>query len=887
MDLVERDLELDLLVDHLRGVGRRGGHVVLLGGEAGIGKTSLLRALAQRREGATLWWGACDALQTPHPLAPLHDIARSSAVSFQPLLGVAGERALLFETVLVELQHSRTATLVVVEDAHWADDATSDLLKFLGRRIDRLPCLLVISFRNDEIGSTHPLRLLLGDLPHRTVTRLDLSPLSPQAVDLLARRAFQSPDGVHAATRGNPFFVTELLRHGGQSVPRAVQDLVLARFAALGADAQRILRLASIVPTRIERWLVDHLLGPSPVPIDACLNSGLLMTVAPAALGFRHEIARVAIESSLSEPVARGLHAAVLAALVGRPGAAVPLARMVHHASLADDHAAVLKYAPGAAEEAEQRGASREATRHYGAALRHLPLSGVAEDPARTARWLEAYARGSERSEQLDEYIAGRLRLADLHHRAGNAEAEGHNLSKLAMAYAMALRFEEAIATNQRAMELLDTPTPGTALASAFRAQAHLHLLEGDAAASQSWSLRALALASHLGDRRTELIARGTHGHALLFSDFDAGRAEVKQCIEQALAEGFGFVAASVYSSIGPTLCELFQLPAAQQVLQEALVLAEQPAYDMFRGRYRAWLSLCQLWLGQWDAAEASAQDALRSPGWHHQRLVALVALGRVRARRGDAGAAEPLDEALALVRSGGALRHVALVRAGRCEAAWLRGDLPAVAEEAGAASALAVESRHGWLAGELACWLRRAGVAAEMPRPCATPYALQLQGRWTEAAAAWSALGCPYEEALALAEGDGAAPVQALQGLVQMGARPAAEALQARLRQAGRRGLPRLPRALTYANPFRLTRREIEVLELLCAGLTNTAIAQRLVRSVRTVDHHVAAVCAKLGVNSRSAAVLAARQAGIAFNSTPIEVGAAAETRLAALRSV
>jgi DNA-binding CsgD family transcriptional regulator len=873
LDLIERDLELDLLVEHLRRVGSGSGHVVLLGGEAGIGKTSLLQALARRRDGAALWWGACDALQTPHPLAPLHDIARSSAVGFQPMLAAAGDRAQLFEAVLSELQHGRAATLVVVEDVHWADDATLDLLKFLGRRIDRLPCLLVISFRNDEIGSTHPLRLLLGDLPHRTVTRLDLSPLSPLAVDLLAQRAFRSPYGVHAATRGNPFFVTELLRNGGQSVPRAVQDLVLARFAALGTDAQSILRLASVVPTRIERWLVEQLLGSSPAPIDACLNSGLLMTVAPAALGFRHEIARVAVESSLSEPVARVLHSAVLAALETRPGSPVPLARLVHHASLADDHVAVLKYAPPAAEQAEQRGAAREATQHYGAALRHLPLAGVAEDLARTARWLDAYARGSERSEQLDEYIAGRLRLADLHHRAGDAEAEGHNLSKLAMAYAMALRFDEATATNRHAMELLGTQLPGSALANAFRAQAHLHLLEGDSSASQSWSLRALSLAERLGDRRTELLARGTHGNAMLFSDFDAGRSEVMLCIDKALAEGFGFVAASLYSTLGPTACELFQLQAAQQVLQQALALAEQREYDMFRGRYMAWLSLCQLWLGQWDAAEASALDALRSPGWHHQRLVALVALGRVRARRGDSRADESLDEALASAQSWGALRHVAMVRAARAESAWLRGDLPAVAKEARAALALSVAPRHGWLSGELSCWLRRAGVAAEPPQPCATPYALQLQGRWIAAAAAWAALGCPYEEALALAEGDSdgddAAPVQALHRLAQMGARPAAEALQLRLRQAGRRGLPRLPRLLTHANPFQLTAREIEVLALLCAGLTNAAIAQRLVRSVRTVDHHVAAVCTKLGVNSRGAAVLAARQAGMAFNAS------------------
>ena len=235
MELVERDAALSVLEDRLRSVAGGTGHTALIAGEAGVGKTSLLQALAARRGEADLWWGACDALQTPHPLAPLHDIARASAVRFRSLLGADGNRALLFESVLAELQQARRPTLAIVEDVHWADDATLDLLKFLGRRIDRVACLLVLSYRDDEVAATHPLRRLLGELPARLLTRVDLARLSPAAVDLLARRALRSPAGVHSATQGNPFFVTELLRHGVDGVPRSVQDLVLARFARLRA----------------------------------------------------------------------------------------------------------------------------------------------------------------------------------------------------------------------------------------------------------------------------------------------------------------------------------------------------------------------------------------------------------------------------------------------------------------------------------------------------------------------------------------------------------------------------------------------------------------------------------------------------------------------------
>ncbi len=860
IELVERENEIRLLEGCLREAARGSGRMVLLGGEAGIGKTSLLQLLADRREEAVLWWGACDALQTPHPLAPLHDFAREANLGFRPLLAAQTDRAQLFEAVLDELRQSRLPILAVIEDVHWADEATLDLLKFLGRRIDRVPCLLVASFRDDQLTASHPLRRLIGQLPSARVTRVDVPRLSPVGVELMARRALQSAHGLHAITQGNPFFVTEVLRHGGEPVPRAAQDLVLARYAELDAAAQAVVRLACVVPGRIERWLVERLLGSDVAPIEACLGSGLLASMAGSALGFRHELARAAIESSLTEPLARSLHAAVLEALSGDSRAQASLARRVHHAVRADDHEAVMHFAPLAAEEARQRGAWREAAEHYAFALRHAASAGVDDDAARMARWVDGFAGGCERRDQLNELIAARRRLDAICQRTGQVAERARNLSQLAMNLTLTVRYDEAGAANRQALALLEPLTPGAALATAWRVQAHLCLIANDFETSIRYSTQSLALAERLGERETAALAVNSLGAATIEADYDAGRAHLLRAIEMGMADGRHFVVANAMNNLAFASCELFRWHDAQALLDQALALCERDEYERNRGYYLALRALCEVHLGRWNDGAARAQEIVLSELVISPiRFFALLALGRVQARRGEAqAAAATFDTALALAPSSIALS------AARAEAAWLRGDTAAAVDEARRGLDLAGETGPPWYVGELGYWLTCAGAGQGVPPRCAAPYALQIDGDWAAAAAAWAAIGCPYEQARALAEGDGAARLQAWRLFDGLGAQPAAEALRGRLDKAARRLLPRVTRPGTAAQPFQLTVREVEVLSLLCAGLKNAAIAGRLVRSVRTVDHHVAAIYAKLGVKSRSEAVAAALRAGI-----------------------
>jgi len=864
MELVERDSALQLLHDGLRSVARGSGHTVLLSGEAGIGKTSVLKTIAAQRGNVVLWWGACDALQTPHPLAPLQDIARSTEVAFRELLSADNSRAALFEAVLAELQRSRQPTLVVIEDVHWADDATLDLLQFIGRRIDRAACLLVLSFRDDALAATHPLRRVLGELPPSLVVRADLPRLSPAAVEFLARRALRSPAGVHAATQGNPFFVTELLRQGADGVPPSVQDLVLARLARLSPGAQAIVRLASIVPAKIERSLVDRLLGADLARLDECLNSGLL-TAEGSALAFRHELARGAVEAALSAPVSQSLHAQVLAALADAGEALVSLARLVHHATRAGDRAAVLRHAPDAAQQAQRRGAHREAAAHWRTALQHADAPPQVDDATRAA-WLDACAAECQLTDQLDDAIAARLRLGALHRRSADAPAEAQNLSRLALVYVLALKNAEADAASRCAIELLEALPPGPELADAYRVEAQLRMLNRDCEASVVWAEKAIVLAERFGLREVLAAALSALGTATMFLDYDAGCTHLRRALDLALADGLYPIAANIYSNLGSASGEVFRLHEAQRHLGEAITFAHRHEIDFYRNYGVAWLALCEMHLGRWEDASEHALDIVRQTSHRSTaRVMALVALGRLRARRGDPGADEILNEALELAVASNTLQRLAPVRAARAEAAFLRGDLRAVIDEAQPALALATRHRHPWFNGELAYWLHRAGALPEVPTPCAQPFALQIAGEWRDAAAAWAALGCPYEQARALAEGEVEARLEALTRFEDLGAGPAADAVRQGLRALGQRGLPRGPRPSTQANPHQLTAREMEVLRLLCEGLKNSEIAERLCRSVRTVDHHLAAVFAKLGVATRTEAVGAALRTGLA----------------------
>lgn len=860
MTLVEREIQLQQLQAELAAVASGGGRLVLLAGEAGIGKTSLLEALAAGRGDAGLWWGGCDALQTPHPLAPLQDIARTVPVGFGNRIASASDRPALFEAVLAELRQSRRPVLFVVEDAHWADEATLDLLKFIGRRIAQVPCLLVVSYRDDEIDASHPLRRLMGDLPARSTLRVGLPRLSPAAVESLARGALRDPEGIHAITQGNPFFVSELLRQDVRGVPRGVQDLVLSRFARLGAGAQALVRIVSLVPARAERWIVEAVAAPSAQDLEEALNSGLLVAAGPR-LAFRHELARAAVEGSLSATLAQSLHARILAALEADGAEAVSLARRVHHAAHAGDRAAVLRLAPQAARHAGSSGAHKEAAAHLRTAL-----DFAADEPAaRRAALLDELSYEHYLTDRIADALVTREQALALWCEVGDRLREGEDLRWLSRLNWYNGRGAEADAYAARAIALLASLPPGPELAMAYSNQSQLHMLAGRAAEAVEWGRGALELAT--GDDAVEIRIHALNniGAARLDAGEADGRGELEQSLALALAGGFEEHAARAYTNLAYSAQANRDAGWLDAVLEEGIGYCESHDLDSWSRYMQGYRSEVLLSRGHWDAAVEQAEAILRAPcSAPISRIPALVVIARVRARRGDPDPGACLDQAWRLARPMGSLVRLAPVACAIAETAWLRGDmapaLPAL-DEAAALPAIGCNTR--WHHAEVCFWRWRAN--GETPtRAMPEPIARHLAGDWQGAAEAWDRLGSPLEAARARAEGDAPAMREALVIFEALGARPEADTLRRRLQAAGVRGLPRGQRASTRGNPHELTARELEVLQLLCEGLRNAQIAERLRRSVRTVDHHLAAAFAKLGVGSRAEAIAAAHAAGI-----------------------
>jgi DNA-binding CsgD family transcriptional regulator/tetratricopeptide (TPR) repeat protein len=641
-----------------------------------------------------------------------------------------------------------------------------------------------------------------------------------------------------------------------------VRDAVSARASRLSASAQQVLRAASVMGGRCEATVLQSVSGSDDAAVDECVDRGMLVA-SGGTLAFRHELARRALLDGLTAPERVALHRAALAALRGADAEVDP-ARLAHHAAAAGDGDAVLEFSAAAARRAAALGAHREAAAHYSTALRFADRL----DAAARASMLEDHSQECYLTADVASAVASQDAALAGWRRLGDTRREGDGMR--AQAYLLWCAGEGQLAQDlgARAVELLESQPPGPELARAYGTLAQLLMVGGhDHPSAIALGERAVELGEQLGEEKTVIHALNTIGTAEVCMENARGWAKLEESLQRARVAGFD-------DDVGRALVNLLaearhtrRYEIAGRHLDDALRYTTENDLTFDRQYVLAYGAELALEQGRWDEATSIAADVLERGRTDAStaQVQALTVLGRLRSRRGVGDAWSVLDDALDLASPHGALLALCPLRAARAEAAWLEGDMARAETEARAGMAVVLQHASPWWRGELAFWAWKSTGVNDRPDGCAEPYTLQMDGKATDAAAAWGMLGCPYQQGLALVDSDDEADLrQALELFHSLEARPAAAMTVARLRARGARRIPRGPRRNTRANPAGLTARELEVLTLVADGLRNAEIADRLVVSTKTVDHHVSTVLSKLGVPDRRAAARQAARLGL-----------------------
>jgi DNA-binding CsgD family transcriptional regulator/energy-coupling factor transporter ATP-binding protein EcfA2 len=845
VDLLDRDAALGRLEAALARARTGRGEIVVVTGEAGIGKSTLVRSfLAGLPPELHAFGGVCDDLVTPRPLGPFHDVGRQIGGELGALLRDGPNPEQLQHTLLDVLGRLPPPVVVVLEDLHWADEATLDAVTFLGRRILQRPILLVLTYRDVEVGADHPLTRVLGSLPPRQVTPERLQPLTPRAVAALAAGRDLDATQLYEVTGGNPFYVTEVLAGAGLGLPPTVAFAVTARVAQLPEPTRLLLQLLSLIPTRVDTRIVAALHRDWQAVLAPAEMIGMI-ELHGTSLSFRHELARRAVAQQASPLAARGWHARILEVLTELDG---DPAELVHHAEAAGDDDAVARHAPKAAEAAHAAEAHREAVAHYERALGR-------EDRLEARRagelWLGlARARMAAERSEVEALHAAR-RAVELARAEGDDLALGRGLAAMSRIASWAGDNRLAGELAEEAIGILQPLGASSECAQAMVAAAYVSLAQWDATTAATWARHAREMATAVDDRRTAALAHTFLGVVDIAVSGTATRLEegvqaaLDQGDRQAAVEGL-MAAATAYA---------FRRAHARSLgfVDRGLDVATAHEYTSWGVYLRVLRAQVLFEVGRWQEADADLAAAfatMSTQGW--ARAAALLVRGRLAARRGERTARQDLEAAWELVRGSGVLQLSFPVACALAELSWLEDGLVHPPPELREVAELPDAGRWPAVAGELGVWLQRAGADPGDVDAMAGPHRLLVQGRFAEAAAAWQERGCVYEAAEAAVLADDKASIAAgLTTLDGLGAVPLARAARRRLRAMGER-VPRGPQPATRRHPAGLTRRQGEVLDLLATGATNAQIAEQLVLSVRTVDHHVAAILQRLGVTSR-----------------------------------
>lgn len=856
--LAERDTELGELLARADDARAGRGRMVLVCGESGAGKTSIVETFVERwvRDERVLW-GVCDPLPTPRPLGPIHDLAPRMSPATRAVLEHSAAPYDIYAAVYDDL---RTApTVLVLDDLHWADQGTIDLLRFVLRRIPQTRSLVIGMLRDDEVGATHPMRSLLGDIARSPrADSLSMPPLSVQAVaDLVGERPVD-PAWLHSVTGGNAFFVCEMLDHRGDDLPMTVRDAVLARTTGLAPAAWDLLNLLTCSPGAIP----DHLLTDLGVtlPASRALAEAGLIRRSPRGVAFRHDLCRLAIASVIPPGAEPRLHRRLIDAYEATSH--VDPAVLTHHAVGAGDIDRVRRCASDAGIAAARSGAHTQAAEFFTIALeRGGPL-----DKGNEAELLELLAWEFYLIDRLDDAITACQRALRIRQELGEPAAVSANHHSLSVFQWYNANREQAESHAAHAMSVLeassDDPAQRVLLGHAFAMLGYLAVQASAFDLGKALVARAREIAEGTGDSELMIRVRLIENYSVVLNGDDSGRDEILAILNSG-PKHMDELHSAGWSNITYFDVEQRRLDAAAELLDVSIPLMVEHDLPICRVWQMGSRARLQLMVGEWDDAAADADRLLEEPSAPLARTWPFLIRALVQMRKSGAGRAA-LDDAWKLACRFSEPIRMLPVAAAIVEFCWLTGESDDRISECRELLTGGPVTGLEWSRGELAVWLRRLGENYDVAG-VAEPYRLVLDGAYQAAADEFHRRSMPYDAALALVDsGDPALAARALDILDRLGANAVAAKVRRTLRSKGVSAVPARRRSATLANPAGLTTRQTEVLRLLDDGMTNAELAERLYLSVKTVDHHVSAILTKLDVTKRRDAVRRAREMGL-----------------------
>ncbi len=860
MELIERAGFLASLQATFENVVAGEGHCMLVSGEAGIGKTSLVKTFCKKVKkdpmaiGCKIYEGTCDALFTPRPFGPVFDIIlQMHGLGWENKVSIS-DRSGLFTRFHYELETQEETTIIIIEDIHWADEATLDFIKFFARRITRLHCLFILTYRADEIHSHHPLRTVLGQLPPDSFTRLQLAPLSYEAVEKMAVEKGYNADDVYSISSGNPFYVNEILANYSVGVPDNIRDSVLSTFNRADEKTKQLWEILSVMPTGFEIEYLEKIDPSYSAAIHNCLDLKILIP-KDGLISFKHELFRRTIETSLSPFLRIELNKKILDLLKENFENIVGVERILHHAKNANENDIVVAYAYLAAKQASNLGAHIEASKLYLTAIEYYRDN----DRETMIQYYQSYAYECYLTSQIKEAIIYTGKAVTFWKEENNVEKAGDCMRFLSRLWWYDGNRKKAEAYAKDAIDLLDDQPSSTTKAMAYSNMSQLKMLSHEFDECITWGGKAIAMAKELGDE--EILCHALNNVGTSQSRVPSFRPKGVELLQQslgiALKNAYDDHAARAYANLASNAVKMKDFVLAKKTLEEGIQYCKERDLDTYTIYLAAFKARLSLDTGNWNEAYQIAENLIKNEGLLSiVKIEALVIVAIIKMRRGDSDLLPLLAEAKEKAFETMEPQRIIPTVAALLEYEWITGTSFISEADLDYAIAMLVYKGNVVVQNEFNFWLLKARNQHVPLQEIYEGYQISNKAMAVKAAGLWKQLGCPYEQALILFEGNDDNKREAIEIVHKLGAEAIYEKMKFEMRASGIKKIPLGIRKSTQSNPANLTDRELDVLQLLKDGLQNKEIAGRLFISPKTVDHHISSIFFKLDVNSRSKAV-------------------------------